>query len=192
MLTELFCDYSEEIAKNRAPMLTLAASCGQGLQMTNILKDIWEDRSRNVCWLPKDVFRQYGFDLKNLSKDGYQESFGKGLTELIGVTNTHLHNALTYTLLIPKHEQGIRRFCFWAFNMALLTLRKINSNPAFTSGRRVTISRRTLKTAIFFSNLSLVSDRLTRALFALSSIGLPRSTAPCEPPNGSPHRRLAS
>jgi farnesyl-diphosphate farnesyltransferase len=46
MLTRLFCDYSPAIAKHREALMPLAVSFGQGLQMTNILKDIWEDRGR--------------------------------------------------------------------------------------------------------------------------------------------------
>ena len=46
MLTELFCDYSNEIKKRRDELLPLAISFGQGLQMTNILKDVWEDLGR--------------------------------------------------------------------------------------------------------------------------------------------------
>ena len=45
MLTELFCDYSGEMNARRDELLPLAVSFGQGLQMTNILKDIWEDRA---------------------------------------------------------------------------------------------------------------------------------------------------
>lgn len=46
MLTELFCDYSPEINQHKPVLMKLAVSFGQGLQMTNILKDIWEDRKR--------------------------------------------------------------------------------------------------------------------------------------------------
>src|SRR5262249_28608935 len=43
MLTRLFCLHSAEVAKNRAALMALAVSFGEGLQMTNILKDVWED-----------------------------------------------------------------------------------------------------------------------------------------------------
>ncbi len=56
MLTELFCCHSPRIAANRERLEALADSFAQGLQMTNILKDVWEDRVRGVCWLPQDVF----------------------------------------------------------------------------------------------------------------------------------------
>ena len=56
MLTELFCAFSENIARRRAQLMRLAPSFGQGLQMTNILKDIRADRARGVCWLPRSAF----------------------------------------------------------------------------------------------------------------------------------------
>ncbi len=63
MLTDLFCDYSADIAGRRPALNALAASFAQGLQMTNILKDVWEDRSRGACWLPQEVFTRHGVDL---------------------------------------------------------------------------------------------------------------------------------
>lgn len=174
MLTELFCDYSGEIEKNKEEMLKLAVSFGQGLQMTNILKDMWEDKTRGACWLPQDVFEQSRFDLKDLSKDRYHESFGDGLETLIGIARAHLRNALAYTLLIPKNEVGIRRFCLWALGMAVLTLRKINNNPAFTSGQEVKISRRSVKATMWMTNMLVRSDRMLRWLFKLVALGLPR------------------
>jgi len=47
MLTELFCDYSEEMNRHRDEMMPLAICFGQGLQLTNILKDVWEDQKDN-------------------------------------------------------------------------------------------------------------------------------------------------
>ena len=47
--------------------MRLAVSFGQGLQMTNILKDIWDDRERGACWLPRDAFEQRARRLANLS-----------------------------------------------------------------------------------------------------------------------------
>ncbi|HMK15012.1 MAG TPA: phytoene/squalene synthase family protein [Burkholderiales bacterium] len=177
MLTELFCDYSGEIGKNRETMLKLATSFGQGLQMTNILKDIWEDRIRGACWLPQDIFHECGFDLRNLSKDSHDPAFGAGLEKLIAIAHAHLRNALAYTLLIPKHETGIRKFCFWALGMAVLTLRKISANRAFTSGNEVKISRRAVKTTILATHLAVGSNTMPRWLFNLTTLGLPRAAA---------------
>ena len=53
------------------------------------------------------------------------------MRELVGVAHAHLRNALSYTLLIPRQEPGIRRFCLWAIGLAVLTLRKIARDAGF-------------------------------------------------------------
>jgi len=173
MLTELFCDYSAEIDARRPELQKLAVSFGQGLQMTNILKDIWEDRARGACWLPRDVFQRVGFDLAKLAEDYQRDKFSRGLIQLIGVTRLHLQNALGYTLLIPPHEIGIRRFCLWALGMAVLTLRKLHANLYFTSGQQVKISRRSVKSVVLVSNLSVSNDSVLKLLFGGATRGLP-------------------
>ncbi|MEP6886438.1 MAG: squalene/phytoene synthase family protein, partial [Gammaproteobacteria bacterium] len=40
MLTDLFCDHSPDIARHRPALSAISASFAQGLQMTNILKDV--------------------------------------------------------------------------------------------------------------------------------------------------------
>src|ERR1700676_1932742 len=105
MLTELFCDYSVDIARRRANLSALAASFAQGLQMTNILKDVWEDRSRGACWLPQDVFTRHGVDLSQVSNDANDPRFTAGISELVAIAHAHLRNALDYTLLIPGKEK---------------------------------------------------------------------------------------
>ncbi|MBA2352994.1 MAG: squalene/phytoene synthase family protein [Burkholderiales bacterium] len=177
MLTELYCDYSDEIRARREVMLRLAVSFGQGLQMTNILKDIWEDRSRGACWLPQDIFRRHGFELSDLNPGQHDAKFGDGLGELIAIAHAHLENALTYTLMIPRREKGIRRFCFWALGMAVLTLRKINRHRDFTSGRQVKISRRSVKATIAATHLTNNSDAVARLMFNLAASGLPKAAA---------------
>lgn len=172
MLTKLFCHYSPEIAKHQDEMLTLAVSFGQGLQMTNILKDIWDDAERGVCWLPQDIFSETGFDLKKLSTKTNDANFRMGLERLISVAHTHLHNALKFTQLIPGHETGIRNFCLWALGMAVLTLKKIKQNLGFTRSDEVKITRNSVKSTIFTTKLVGRSNSLLNLLFNLISQGL--------------------
>ena len=174
MLTELFCDYSREMAKQREKMLQLAVSFGQGLQMTNILKDIWEDQQRGACWLPGDVFSQCDFDIPAIAAHRNDPCYLEGLEKLIAIASMHLHNALQYTLLIPAEEKGIRRFCFWAIGMALLTLRKINKHKDFQSGQEVKISRRSVKATIAATEMVVGGGKRARWLFEKIAKGLPK------------------
>jgi len=183
MLTKLFCEYSTEIAQHKDKLIKLSVSFGQGLQMTNILKDIWDDSERGACWLPHSVFKKFDFDLQQLLTAQLlnseiltlknRENFELALGHLVGIAHWHLLKALNYTLLIPKNEHGLRKFCLWAIGMAMLTLRKINKNRHFISSNQVKISRRCVKATILASNLSVRHDNALKVLFKLSSIGLP-------------------
>ena len=172
MLAKLFCLYSPEISKHHDKLMELSVSFGQGLQMTNILKDIWDDAERGVCWLPQDIFTETGFDLKNLTKTSSTTEFQLGLEHLISIAHEHLNNALTYTLLIPPHETGIRNFCLWALGMAVLTLKKIKSNLAFTDSTQVKITRNSVKATIFITRFSVKSNTILTLLFNRLSRGL--------------------
>lgn len=178
MLTRLFCHYSPEIAANRDTMMKLAVSFGQGLQMTNILKDLWDDHSRGVCWLPRDIFEAVGFDLSELNPGQKNPRFCEGFKQLIGIAHGHLRNALEYTLLIPNHETGLREFCLWALGMAMLTLRKINQNLDFSDSSQVKITRRSVKATIATSRLTRRSNLLLKTVFYLAGLGLPASNRP--------------
>jgi farnesyl-diphosphate farnesyltransferase len=173
MLTELFCLHCPELNENRDRLMRLAVSFGQGLQMTNILKDIWDDRQAQTCWLPRSVFKGSEFRLEQLEEQHLSLAFADGLNELIGVAHAHLRNAMEYTCLIPKREAGMRKFCFWAIGLAVMTLRKIHRNPAFTSGAQVKVSRRTVKATVVTTNLTLMSNRALRLMFDRAADSLP-------------------
>lgn len=172
MLAKLFCHYSPQIDAHRDELLKLSVSFGQGLQMTNILKDIWDDAQRGVCWLPQDIFTETGFNLADLTLTTNDERFRKGLEHLISIAHGHLQNALTYTQLLPRHETGIRNFCLWALGMAVLTLKKIKQNLSFNESSQVKISRNSVKATILACKLSARSNLLLSLLFNLTSQGL--------------------
>ena len=179
MLTELFCDYSAKIDEQREELLALSVSFGQGLQMTNILKDIWEDRRRGACWLPRDVFQAAGYDLSAMSVGETNPAFAKGLSELVGIARGHLDNALRFITLIPRHEAGIRLHCLWALGMAVLTLRRIDATPAFHSGQQVKISRRSVRAITAVTGALARSNLSLRLLFGALAFRLPRAQADC-------------
>ncbi|MES1924619.1 squalene--hopene cyclase [Salinisphaera sp. T31B1] len=202
MLADLFCDCDPAIDTASDALQRLAVSFGQGLQMTNILKDIWDDHDRGVCWLPRDVFARHGFDLSTLGamrERGGDERFAAGLSELIGLAHGHLRNALEFTLTIPGEQKGIRRFCLWAIGLALLTLRKIQANPQFTDSAQVKVSRRSVQATVLTTNLALSDDDRLRQLFHMTAADLPALTprlaavpgAEVDPPGAVPIARRA-
>ena len=176
MLVELFCIHCPELDAERPRLRELAVSFGQGLQMTNILKDIWDDYNRGACWLPRSVFA--GGDgetaLDDLRGNHGSERFQRGLETLLAIAHGHLANALAFTCRIPPREKGIRRFCLWALGMAVLTLGKIECNRQFTASSDVKISRRSVRATIFATNLLVSNNRGLGLLFRWAARRLPR------------------
>ena len=95
------------------------------------------------------------------------------MRELIGVAHAHLRNALSFTLLIPGEEHGIRRFCLWAVGLAVLTLRKIERTPRFTAGSQVKVSRAAVAMTRILTSLAVRNDRMLLRLFERAATGLP-------------------
>ncbi|MFK2874260.1 phytoene/squalene synthase family protein [Dyella lipolytica] len=173
MLTELFVDFEPALAPHRNTMLRLAVSFGQGLQMTNILKDQWEDRARGACWLPQDMFARHGIKLIDLQAGKQNAGYAATMSELIGIAHAHLRQALEYTLLIPVKHAGIRRFCLWAIGLALPTLRNLQNNLDFSAGTQIKISRKAVGRTIVMTRLLGKSNAGLRWLFAMNARGLP-------------------
>ena len=175
MLEELFCDYCEEIKLKgkHEEMMRLSVSFGKGLQLTNILKDIWEDKERGTCWLARDVFQAEGCTVGRVSAGEGGPAFEKGLNRLLAEARHHLTHGIRYSLLVPPHETGIRLHCLWTVGMAILTMRRIHANPNFRSAQEVKISRLSVKSVIFVSRLFARSDFALGLLFRLALAGLP-------------------
>ncbi len=170
MLTELFCEYSGTIARNRDRMMQHAVAFGEALQMTNILQDVWEDRQRGECWLPRDVFDKAGLELRSLNPDMQPDPpFGNAITELVSHAGDRLEKSLEYSLMIPSSETGIRKFCLTSLVMSVLTLRRILSRKGYTSRTEVKISRPTVVALVFFLNRSAGHDRMLRSVFSMLS-----------------------
>jgi farnesyl-diphosphate farnesyltransferase len=175
MLTELFCDHSPAIEARRTELEERSVSFGLGLQMTNILKDIWDDYEASACWLPADVFASHGYDLASLAPDpnGNGPAFAAAIQDLVGIAHGHLRRALEYTLAIDANEVGIRRFLIWAALLATSTLRKISHNPLYRTGSEVKVSRRRVAAIVALSNTAIRSNFGLTALFNATVLGLP-------------------
>lgn len=184
LLTELYCQRNAELAARRGELLRLAVSFGQGLQMTNILRDIGKDLERGACWLPRDLFDTRGFELTGLNRESHDPAFADGVQRLIAIAHGHLRNALSYTLLLPVRERGLRKFCYGAIAMALLTLRKIRRRPYLSLAGPVKIRRAAVGFVFVATTLLQHSNGLLRWLFNRLAAGLPPAAdagAPADP-----------
>ncbi len=188
MLTELFCDYSAEIGERREDLLALSVSFAQGLQMTNILKDMWDDRRRGACWLPRDIFLAADINVSDLPAGQDNPGFARGLSQLVAIARHHLDNALRYIMIIPPGEIGIRLHCLWALGMAVLTLRRIHAKPMFRNGREVKISRRSVRAVVLVTRALARSNLALELLFKALTRRLPRASGNLQPPAPLPNQ----
>ncbi|MDE0350470.1 MAG: squalene/phytoene synthase family protein [Gammaproteobacteria bacterium] len=159
-ITDLLCDYSIAIARRREPMYDLSRDFGRAVQLVNILRDRWEDRERGVCWLPRDVFGGGPDPLSDVSAREFQEAV-LGLTRL---ARRYLAAALDFTLMIPRHETGVRRFLLWSLGAMLVVARRIAANPGFRSVDEVSVHR-DIRAVVAASSLAVRSDRALRWMF---------------------------
>lgn len=172
MLTALFCHHAEDIAERRDELQALSVSFGQGLQLTNILKDVWADLARSSCWLPRDLLDEAGVDFRRLTASKPCASFLTCQSHLVGLAHGHLHNALDYTLLIPPRHRGIRVFCLWAVALALPTLQHVQLVVGkHGQTRRISKVQAVLITQTIAATAG--SNTVQRALFRRLGQGLP-------------------
>ena len=147
LLTTIFSNHSADFSKQIKGHEALAIAFGQALQMTNILKDSREDKARGVSWKPA----------------------GMNQTQLLRIAYQKLQDSLQYILLIPKKDTGVRRFCFLAFGLAVLTLSKIANRTQFNHKDEVKLSRKTVMTFYTFTKITVGSDALMKLFFHTAS-----------------------
>jgi len=173
MLTEFFIEAVPSLEARRATLHRLSISFGAALQLTNILKDQWEDRERGICWLPRELFRAYGVHLHALDPGQAAPNHACALSVLIGTAHAHLHLALQYALLIPVEQKGIRRVILWTLGLCLLTLRKMHNTPGFRSQQQVKITHADVALIMYSVTGVQRWDWGVQALFNTASRGLP-------------------
>ena len=158
-------------AAPRASGRAVGCPSGQGLQMINILKDIWEDHRRGACWLPRDIFRAQPEWNSGPSPPGERiPASPRALMELVAITRRHLANALRYILIIPAAGNGDSAGpASGPWVIAILTLQRIRRTPGFTSGREVKVSRRTVGAVVVVCNVFARSNLALGLLFKLLS-----------------------
>lgn len=167
LLTELFMAYRPSLQSKKDELSALSVSFGLGLQLTNILKDVWDDARRGVCWWPQTLNQKNG-NWPPTDKSRLIDC----RKELVAIAHGHLQDALDYTLALPAEEQGLRQFCLWALGMAVLTLQKIQQSDDYLQGHNVKISRRDVKRVVIWCRLAGRFDYGLRGLFAWWSRGL--------------------
>ncbi|MCA9730606.1 phytoene/squalene synthase family protein [candidate division KSB1 bacterium] len=156
LLTRLFLDSSKAIRQSiELNLKAHSVSFGLGLQMTNIIKDCWQDYKRGWCYIPQEMMTKNGFEPEDLFLPQNRENAQKTMNALISRAAQHLDDALSYSLSIPRRLFRIRIFCLLPLFLAIATLMEAKDNPGILKGKDVKISRgkvrQIIKTTLFLS-----------------------------------------
>ena len=148
LLAYIFAFKDKDIDKEK--LLSLSVSFGEGLQLTNILKDRLEDATRGVSFLPADAKTE------------------AGVQHYVAITKGHLDDACDFILSIPTRQSGIRKFCLLNILMAEATVKLMHANPQGV----LKITRRAVKSLYIACAVCAQSNFLTKALYAFVGRGL--------------------
>jgi farnesyl-diphosphate farnesyltransferase len=194
MLCELFTLHSPLIGKKRAAELrALSVSFGLGLQLTNILKDVQEDRGRNVSFIPLSLLQEERMtESAFLSTAASAEGAARLMARLIGKAKTHLEDAMAYSCLLPRMEPRLRLFCLWPLFMAAENLVLLADNlkagnlkpenpPGLKEEGKLKISRAQVKDIVGRTSVACWSNFWLRSMFRRTLARLDASLARAQP-----------
>ena len=117
---------------------------GQGLQMTNILKDIAHDLQLGRCYLPASSLAAIGVEAGELRREAALARLRPLLHDLVRLTLDHLDQARDYVCALPtgKGTARLRLSCMWPLLFAAQTLAAVcQARDLLSPETRVKISR---------------------------------------------------
>jgi farnesyl-diphosphate farnesyltransferase len=104
---------------------------GQGLQLTNILRDLPRDLRQGRCYLPRQDLKRVGLLPRDLLDPGAAPTLRPLLIELLGVVLDRYEAGWQYTLSIPVAEFRMRLACAWPLLIGLRTLALLVETPTW-------------------------------------------------------------
>jgi farnesyl-diphosphate farnesyltransferase len=132
---------------------------GQGLQMTNVLRDMAQDFRIGRCYLPRQDLEALGLTPDDLLHPGTIERLRPLLRELLALTLAHYAEGWAYTLAIPPQEVRMRLACAWPLFIGLGTLERVQRACDLLDPRVIVkIPRRSVYTILLRSAITAWSD----------------------------------
>ena len=142
----MLCEANLPVVRNSATLPQRkdhARRFGQGLQLTNILKDVGKDLQSGRCYLPADAIRELGLHPRDLLDPGTLGRIRPLIVSLIREALQHLDHSVHYVQLLPRRALRLRLSCMWPSLFAVQTLEAVGrSNTLLCAQIRVKISRR--------------------------------------------------
>ncbi|HET7874117.1 MAG TPA: phytoene/squalene synthase family protein [Methylomirabilota bacterium] len=110
-------------------MRQLGIRFGQGLQLTNVLRDIPRDLRQGRCYLPRQDLARLGLEPRDLLEPASAPAVRPLLGELLNAALDHYEAGWQYTFAIPPAETRMRLACAWPLLIGLRTLDLLSRAP---------------------------------------------------------------
>ncbi len=166
LLTELFTLHLGPKAPPPGRLRDLAEPFGLGLQFTNIIQDMAEDRRRGWSYVPEEIARFHGTSVCRLDDPEGMPAALRVVGDLVHEAAGYLDRAMEYTLLMPRAAPRIRLFCLWPTFFALRTLVRLWGEEQVVSGvAKVKITRREVRRVIGSTVPASMSDSVLKRLY---------------------------
>jgi len=166
LLTDLFQLHLGAHRLDGTALRARAVPFGLGLQFTNILQDLAEDRRRGWSYVPEELARRYGTTVSRLVTPADRGQALRVVEDLAREAVQNLDQAMEFTLLLPRSAPRIRLFCLWPIFFALRTLQGICADSrVLDGGEKVRISRGEVRRLIGVTALNCLSDGSLQRLY---------------------------
>jgi farnesyl-diphosphate farnesyltransferase len=133
---------------------------GQGLQLTNVLRDLPRDLRLGRCYLPRTELAALGLAPADLLEPAAAGRLRPLLVALVRDALAGLDEGLRYTLAVPRREARVRLACAWPLLIGLSTLARLTrADNLLDPGVTVKIGRRTVRRHVAVSTLLVGSNR---------------------------------
>jgi farnesyl-diphosphate farnesyltransferase len=167
LLTGLFRIHHPGMPAARyARLEALATSFGLGLQLTNIIKDVADDRRRGWSFVPRDLCEGAGLQPAELQDPARFPQASRVMATLIGKAKGHLRDALAYCTTLPAAAYRIRIFCLTSLYFAVRTLRLAERDPRLLDpSHKVKITRGEVYRTVAAAHVVAPFDSLARGYY---------------------------
>ena len=129
LLTELFAQGSARVAERADVLRVHAVGFGTLLQLTNIVKDVRDDRARGVCFVPRSMCDAHGLRVEDLFAPGWNEQTSAVLRDVIELARRYETHAERYIDALPPEVEPPRKFCSLPLLLAKGTLDLLADDP---------------------------------------------------------------
>jgi farnesyl-diphosphate farnesyltransferase len=167
LLTALFSRHSKRVTPEHQERLkNLATSFGLGLQLTNIIKDVADDRQRGWSFVPRQLCALAGVAPEDLLDPNRQREARMVMCHLIRKARRHLLDALRYSCALPRSQYRLRLFCLTPLYFAVRTLALAERDPRLLDpGHKVKITRGDVYRTLSMAYLVAPSNHLVIAYY---------------------------